>query len=436
MGYDFFKTKSVVQETDPIKIWGKVTALEGGLIESRGFSPKMRELCQLKNHKSSARAEVIGFSEDTIKLMLLEKDFSFSKQTLVCPLGNSLEVKVGKELLGRVLNGMGEPIDNKPLVTGNKRNIYSFNSNALTKEIIDTPISVGIKSIDGLLTVGRGQRMGVFSGSGVGKSTLLSMLARNNQSDVNVIALVGERGREVKEFINNYLGEEGLKKSVVIVSTSDDVALSRVKSVFTANTIAEYFRDLGLNVFLMVDSLTRLAQAQRIIGTYLKEPPTTKGYPPSLFELLPSLLERAGNFKKGSITAFYSVLVEGDDLDEPITDAVRGILDGHIVLSRKIARKALFPAIDIPNSISRLMPSITTSEHLAKANKIKQWLANYNEMEDLVNVGAYVSGNNSVLDEALEKMELVNAFLQQGIEEKVTFEKTQELLEAIFLEAE
>ncbi len=436
MKNDFKKTKEIIKSLDPLKRWGRVTKLEGGLIEGRGFQPKMKDVCEFKNDFETIKAEVIGFSRESIQLMAFENNFTFDENTLVRSLGDSLKIKVGKALLGRVVNGLGEPIDGKPLFTEEEKTIYSSNSNVLDKEIIDTPVALGIKSIDGLLTIGRGQRMGVFSGSGVGKSTLLAMIARNNQADVNVIALVGERGREVKEFINHYLGEEGLKKSVLVVSTSDDAALARVKSVFTATTIAEYFRDLGLNVVLMVDSLTRLAHAQRIVGTYLQEPPTTRGFPPSLFELLPKFLERAGNFKKGSITGIYSVLVEGDDLEEPITDAVRGILDGHIVLAKKIAQRALYPAIDVTQSISRLMPSLVSQSHLEQAHQVKEWLASYYEMEDLVNVGAYVSGSNPVLDEALNKIAAINDFLKQGISENIGFDQTMENLASLFVPVE
>ena len=432
----FKKTKEIITSLGTLNHWGKVTKLEGDLIEGRGFSAKVRDVCEFSNGSETVKAEVIGFSKESVKLMAFENEFSFDSNTLVRSLGDSLKIKVGDSLLGRIVNGLGEPIDGKPLLAKEKRTIYSPSGNVLDKEIIDTPISLGVKSIDGLLTVGEGQRMGIFSGSGVGKSTLLSMIARNNQADVNVIVLVGERGREVKEFITHYLGEEGLKKSVLVVSTSDDSALSRVKSVFTATTIAEYFRDLGLSVVLMVDSLTRLAHAQRIIGTYLKEPPTTRGFPPSLFELLPRFLEKAGNFKKGSITGIYSVLVEGDDLEEPITDAVRGILDGHIVLTRKIAQRALYPAIDITQSISRLMPGLVSKAHLEQSHRIKEWLASYYEMEELVNVGAYVSGSNPVLDEALGKIGAINNFIQQDINENISFKQTVENLNALFFSEE
>ncbi len=413
--------------------WGKITKVQGGLIESKGFSPNLYDLCQIEENGNLVKGEVIGFDEEKVQLMLYEQNATLNHSSLVRTIGSQLKVPVGEELLGRILNGLGEPIDGKPLFSRERMPVLSRNNNnALNKEIIDTPISLGVKSIDALLSVGQGQRMGVFAGSGVGKSTLLSMVAKNNTADVNVIVLVGERGREIKEFIENYLGAEGLAKTVMVVSTSDDAPLSRVKSVFTGTTIAEYFKDQGKNVFLLVDSLTRLAHAQRVIGTYLKEPPTSKGFPPSLFELLPNLLERSGNFKHGSITSFYSVLVEGDDFEEPITDAVRGILDGHISLSKKIAQRGQFPAIDIPASLSRLMPNIVSPEHLEIAYKIKEWISLYQESEDMINIGAYVSGTNPKLDLAISKINRINEFLKQSTHEKINASDSFAAMQDIF----
>jgi flagellum-specific ATP synthase len=336
---------------------------------------------------------------------------------------------VGKELLGRVLDGLGKPLDGGgPIVTDEVRSIYNAPPNPLERQRISKPIATGIRSIDALLTVGRGQRVGIFAGSGVGKSVMLGMIARKSNADVNVIALVGERGREVAEFLDHELGEEGLRKSVVIVATSDQAPLIRLKAALMATTIAEYFRDLGMDVMFLMDSVTRLATAQREVGLAIGEPPTTKGYTPSVFAMLPKLLERAGNARKGSITGLYTVLVEGDDMTEPVADAVRSILDGHIVLSRRLASAGHYPAVDVLESVSRVMPAITTERHRQAAHRLVDMMATYREAEDLINIGAYVRGSNPRIDEALRNWEKIRGFLRQLSHEHADFEQSIEHL--------
>jgi len=349
--------------------------------------------------------------------------------SLVVATGNTLEVEVGEELLGRVLDGMGNPIDE--LGSFAIKTVYPVNNqppNPLMRSRIQEPLALGVKAMDAMLTCGIGQRIGIFAGSGVGKSTLLGMIARNTQADINVIALIGERGREVKEFIENDLQEEGLKRSVVIVATSDQPPLVRMKGALLATSIAEYFRDRGKNVILMMDSLTRFSMAQREVGLAIGEPPVTKGYTPSVFAVLPKLLERAGNSNTGSITGLYTVLVDGDDMNEPIADAVRGILDGHIVLSRGLANKNHYPAIDVLASISRVMPNIVSKEHIELVGRLKDLMSTYKDSEDLINIGAYVKGTSKKVDEAIDKIDQINDFLKQGMYDKYSFEDIQEML--------
>jgi flagellum-specific ATP synthase len=340
-----------------------------------------------------------------------------------------VQIAVGESLLGRIIDGMGRPIDGKgPLFDCNKKPIHASPPNPLTRQRITQPISTGIRAIDGLLTCGEGQRVGIFAGSGVGKSVLLGMIARNTEADINVIGLIGERGREVREFIERDLGEEGLRRSVVVVVTSDQAAILRIKGALVATSIAEYFRDQGLRVMLMMDSVTRIAMAQREIGLAVGEPPTTKGYTPSVFTLLPKLLERAGTGPVGSITGLYTVLVESDDLTEPVSDAVRAILDGHIVLSRKLSSLGHYPAIDVLESISRVMHDVIAPEHRIAATQIVETLATYREAEDLVNIGAYVHGTNEKIDYALSMIGHINSYLRQDLEEKVSFSETRNRL--------
>ncbi|CDF58018.1 Flagellum-specific ATP synthase FliI [Thermobrachium celere DSM 8682] len=418
--------------TDTFEYIGKVKKVIGLTIEVEGIDAFIGELCKIKLLTGKQiDAEVVGFTDDGVLLMPLGDITGISTGSLVYPTGNQLTVPVGKNLLGKILDGLGRPLDNSKINFEAEYKLDNDPPNPLLRKRIDTILPTGVKAIDGFLTCGRGQRIGIFAGSGVGKSTLLGMIAKYSDADVNVIGLIGERGREVKEFIEKDLGPEGLKKSVIVVATSDQPPLLRLKGAFTATAIAEYFRDQGLNVMLMMDSVTRFAMAQREIGLTIGEPPTTKGYTPSVFAMLPRLLERSGNSDKGSITAFYTVLVDGDDLNEPIADAVRGILDGHIVLSRKLAAMNHFPAIDILLSISRLMPQIATEIHYRKASEIRDLIAVYKEAEDLISIGAYQKGSNPKIDKSINLIDKINSFLKQKIDEHYNFEEITNQLMSI-----
>lgn len=410
---------------------GRVSKVVGLTIESTGPQVQIGEVCQIYPVKSEnpILAEVVGFTDTAVLLMPLGDMQGIGPGSVVIAAGNSLEVQVGHELLGRVLDGLGQPIDDKERL--NLSRAYPVNSsppNPLARDKIREPLPLGIKALDGMLTCGRGQRIGIFAGSGVGKSTLLGMIARNTLADINVIGLIGERGREVKEFIENDLQEEGLRRSIVVVATSDQPALIRKKGAMIATSIAEYFRDQGKNVILMMDSLTRFSMAQREIGLAIGEPPVTKGYPPSVFAELPKLLERAGNSDKGSITGLYTVLVDGDDMNEPIADAVRGILDGHIVLSRALANKNHYPAIDILASVSRVMPAVTNQDYMQKVGNIRDLMATYKESEDLINIGAYVKGTSEKVDLAIDKIDDINDFLKQKVYDKFTYEQIHDMV--------
>jgi flagellum-specific ATP synthase len=403
-----------------VKVNGRVAEVIGLVIESIGPSSSLGEVCSIKSRDGEeiCLSEVVGFRSSRVLSMVLGSASSISPGSEIVASGKSFSVGVGMNLLGRVLDGLGRPMDGLgPVEYEEIRSIYSAPPNPLERKRITQPISSGIRAIDSLLTIGKGQRIGIFAGSGVGKSVTLGMIARNSSADVNVIALVGERGREVRDFIEKELGEEGLKKSVLIVATSDQASLIRVKSSLIATTIAEYFRDRGLDVLLMMDSVTRVAMAQREVGLTIGEPPTTKGYTPSVFALLPRLLERAGNARRGSITGLYTVLVEGDDMNEPIADAARSILDGHIVLSRKLASAGHYPAIDVLESVSRVMPDVTTPEHRKAAGFVLDLLATYREAEDLINIGAYVRGSSQKIDKAVAMIEPIRSFLKQSMEE-------------------
>jgi flagellum-specific ATP synthase len=407
-----------IRNIDPVRVNGKITQIIGLTIESQGPDVRIGELCSIypSNSQIPIQAEVVGIRENKVLLMPLGEVRAIGPGCDVVASGKQMMVKAGSNLLGRILDGLGQPMDGKPLPEGLEEvPTHAFPPNPLSRPRIHSPLGVGVRTIDGLLTMGKGQRMGIFAGSGVGKSTLLGMISRNTTADVNVIALIGERGREVLDFIEQNLGEEGLKKSVVIVATSDQPALIRIKGALTATSIAEYFRDQGKDVLLVMDSVTRFAMAQREIGLAIGEPPTTKGYTPSVFAMLPQLLERAGTGPKGSISAIYTVLVEGDDMNEPISDAVRGILDGHIVLNRAIGGKGIFPAIDVLNSVSRVMTEITSDEHLNAARTFKKLLASYNDAEDLINIGAYKKGSNRDIDLAMRLKPQLDNFLRQGI---------------------
>ena len=417
----FDKYLSVIENHEPIKTTGQIKKINGALIQSWGPISQLGEICHiaLPNGKI-AKAEVVGFNGQFLQMLALDNLEGIASGCRVYSHGTPLEVPVGNELMGRILNGLGDPIDEKEAFFNKKIPIHRKAPNVLKRKRIERFIKTGVKAIDGLLTVGCGQRVGIFSASGVGKSTVLSMIARNTDADLNVICLVGERGREVREFIERDLGEDGLTQSILVVSTSDAPPLTRIRSLYTATTIAEYFRDQGMNVMLMVDSITRFAMAGREIGSLLEEPPTVKGYSPSVFSTLANILERTGHSDRGSITAFYTVLMEGDDIDDPIVDYVRGILDGHVVLSRDLALKNHYPAIDLVGSISRLMPYIVDEEHYQASKKIKEWLAHYRSVEDLLNVGAYVRGENSLADEAIDKIDKINDLVKQEIFEEVS----------------
>lgn len=430
-----FDRYDALLERSHVRHLGKVTKVVGLTIESIGPEAKLNDLCIIKSNSSvgAVKAEVVGFRDDRVLLMPYDNVEGVGLGSWVENTGAPLQVSVSDELLGKTLDGVGEPM-NAPLLSENshKYSVEASPPDPLTRKLIDEVLPLGVKAVDGLITVGKGQRIGIFAGSGVGKSTLMGMFARNTKADVNVIALIGERGREVREFIERDLGEEGMRRSVVVVATSDKPALIRNKAAKTATAIAEYFRDKGKDVLLMMDSLTRFSMAQREIGLASGEPPVSRGYPPSVYAEMPKLLERAGNSERGSITGLYSVLVDGDDFNEPITDTARGILDGHIVLSRAMAQKNHYPAIDILGSISRVMSSIAGKEHKEVAGELKHVLATYREAEDLINIGAYKPGSNHEIDFAIEKIDQVNGFLKQSTEEKFTFEDAVSIMTDIF----
>ncbi len=414
--------------------YGKVSKIVGLTVESVGPPCKLNDLCEIisKDGNTSVQAEVVGFRDNLVLLMPYDSVDGIGIGATVKNTGKVLSVKVGENLLGRVLDGIGRPMDGKELSCDLEYPIDALAPDPLKRKLISEVLPLGVKAIDSLLTIGKGQRIGIFAGSGVGKSTLLGMIARNTKADINVIALIGERGREVGEFIERDLGEEGLKRSVLVIATSDRPALIRNKAAKTATAIAEYFRDQGKDVILMMDSLTRFSMAQREIGLASGEPPVTRGYPPSVYSELPKVLERAGNTYKGSITGLYTVLVDGDDFNEPITDTARGILDGHVVLSRKLGHKNHYPAIDVLQSISRCMSAVATDEHKKDAGKLKNVLATYNDAEDLINIGAYRPGSNKDIDYAISKIDKVNEFLRQDVNTKYLFDDEVNMLSDIF----
>lgn len=422
------KYHDLVNSATSIRANGRVKKVVGLVLEASGPASQIGCVCDITTEGGTATvsAEVLGFKEDSVLLMPLEDIRSLGPGCKVEARKERAHVGVGTALLGRVIDGLGNPIDDKgPIQTDDEYPIYANPVNPLLRKRIQQPLDMGIRAINGLLTVGCGQRMGIFSGSGVGKSVLLGMIARRTSADVNVIALIGERGRELNEFIQKDLGEEGLKKSVVVVATSDHLPLVRVRGGFIATAIAEYFRDQGNHVNLMMDSVTRLAMAQREIGLSLGEPPTTKGYTPSVFSMLPKLLERAGtSSQRGTITGLYTVLVEGDDMNEPIADAARSILDGHIVLTRDLANQNHYPAIDVLKSISRVMEDITDLDHKIHVGRVKEVLATYHKAEDLINIGAYAAGSNPKIDFAIRMIDPINRFLQQEIHEEINFEES------------
>lgn len=434
---DLSKYNMLLEQTYEKRL-GKVAKVVGLTVESIGPAAKLNDLCHIitKDSNQVINAEVVGFRDDRVLLMPYDLTTGIGLGSRVENTNVPLKVKVGPEILGKTLDGLGNPIDHSELSGMQSYSVEAEPPDPLEREIIDEILPLGVRAVDGLITIGKGQRIGIFAGSGVGKSTLLGMFARNTKADINVIALIGERGREVREFIERDLGPEGMARSVVVVATSDKPALIRKKAAKTATAIAEYFRDQGKDVLLMMDSLTRFSMAQREIGLASGEPPVSRGYPPSVYSEMPQLLERAGRSDKGSITGLYTVLVDGDDMNEPIADTARSILDGHIVLDRKIAHKNHYPAIDVLQSISRCMSSIASEEHKKASGVLRNVLATYTEAEDLINIGAYKSGSNPEIDYAISKITQVNAFLRQDVYEKVDFNQMQKALISLFEENE
>ncbi len=425
-----------VDRAQTVQVRGRVEEVVGTIIRAVVPEVKVGELCIMRNPGTSwqLKAEVVGFSKNTALLTPLGDLEGISFHTEVIPTGHVLTVPVGRELLGRVINGVGESADGKgPLGTHESYPVYADPPPAMTRKLITKPISLGLRVLDGMLTCGQGQRLGIFAAAGGGKSTLLSSIIKGCSAQVCVLALIGERGREVREFIEHDLGPEGMKKTVLVVSTSDRSSMERLKAAYTATAVAEYFRDQGMSVLLMMDSVTRFGRAQREIGLAAGEPPTRRGFPPSVFSELPKLMERAGNSDKGSITALYTVLVEGDDMTEPIADETRSILDGHIILSRALAAKNHYPAIDVLASVSRVMNQIVTKEHKQAAAKLRAILAKYQQIELLVQLGEYKRGADPEADSALGHIDRVNAFLRQGLDERSSFEETLKALEQAVL---
>ena len=434
---DFSKYQQSVERLTTNQVKGRITELIGLIVKATVPGVKMGELCliELLSRGTVLRAEVVGFKGQDVLLMPLGELEGIAPGDYVVPTGDCLKVPVGDALLGRVLDGLGRPLDEDekgPLVPSAEYPVHAPPPDPLKRARVTQPISLGVRAIDACLTCGEGQRIGLFAAAGVGKSSLMGMIARNSSADVNVIGLIGERGREVRDFLEADLGEEGMARSVVIVSTSDQPALLRSKAAYVATAVAEYFRDQGKKVFLMIDSITRFARALREIGLAVGEPPTRQGFPPSVFSILPKLLERSGNSDKGSITAFYNVLVAGDDLKEPVADEVISILDGHIILSRDLAARGQYPAIDISESVSRVMTNIIDEEHRDAARQLKEVVANYERERDLILIGAYESGSDPKVDYAIEKIADVNQFLKQGIDEASDLDTAVESMKGLF----
>lgn len=430
---DFEKLTGRLKDIPSVMCEGKVKKIIGLTVEVEGIKGFVGELCTVYNNLNNPiNCEVVGFKDGDVILMPLGELTGIGPGCRVVAQGIPLSVKCSDELLGKVLDGIGNPIDETTILSGERYSLFNEPPDPMKRPRITNIMPTGIRAIDGFLTCGEGQRIGIFAGSGVGKSTTLGMMARTAKADVNVIALIGERGREVLDFIERDLGPEGMKKSVVVCATSDKSPLVRLKGALTATSIAEYFRDQGKKVILMMDSVTRFAMAQREVGLAIGEPPAQKGYTPSVFAMLPKLMERTGTSDKGSITAFYTVLVDGDDFNEPIADTVRGILDGHIVLSRQLAHKNHYPAIDILNSVSRLMKEIATEEHNKSASFARDILATYKEAEDLINIGAYEEGSNKNIDTSIKFIDTVNDYLKQGVNESTSFEESKHLLINMF----
>ncbi len=409
-----------LEDAEPLRVYGKINEITGIIIKASGLKVSIGEACRIYTDKGPViDAEVVGFRDGKVLLMAIGELAGIKPGSRVLPIGKNVSVRVGPDLIGRIIDDRGNPIDGKGQIAGEDYPLFSSSPNPLSRQRISRPMDLGIRAINGLLTCGKGQRMGIMAGSGVGKSVLMGMISKYTEADVSIIALIGERGREVREFIERDLGDEGLKKSVVVISTSDQPPLAKIRGAFTATAIAEYYRQQGLNVLLLMDSLTRVAMAQREVGLAIGEPPASKGYTPSVFTILPKLLERVGTSEgKGSITGLYTVLVEGDDLQDPIADATRAILDGHIVLSRELAMEGHYPSIDVLRSISRVMPDITDKRHRDFAAKFIETLATYKKMEDMINLGAYKDGSNPKVDYALKMIDRLRGYLRQGINDR------------------
>jgi type III secretion protein N (ATPase) len=432
---DFDKLIGSLDELQLTTVNGRITETVGMLIKAIIPQVKIGELCLVKREGDPLRCEVVGFTRDEVILSPLGEMTGVGPSSEVIPTHLPLHIKVGPKLLGRVLNGVGEPLDTNvkgPLEVDEIWPVISAPPDPLKRKRISEPISTGIRAIDGILTTGLGQRVGIFAAAGGGKSTTLGMIARYASADVNVISLIGERGRELRDFIERDLGPEGLKKSVLVISTSDQASQLRLNAAYVGTAIAEYFRDQGKSVILMMDSVTRFARALREVGLAAGEPPARAGYTPSVFSTLPKLLERSGNSDKGSITAFYTILVAGDDMNEPVADEVRSILDGHIILSSELARQFHYPAIDVLSSASRVMPSIVPKEHLQLVGKLREVLANYRKNELLIKIGEYKRGQDKAGDFAIDHIDKVNKFLKQAVDEKCTFQETMQLLRTLF----
>ncbi|MEI6704922.1 MAG: flagellar protein export ATPase FliI [Deltaproteobacteria bacterium] len=428
------KYRSALASVKPVRLHGKVTQVVGLVIEGYCPDTSVGAICDIKPIEgNSIPAEVVGFRNSKTLLMPLGELRGVGLDSLITVRRDKASLGVGPNLLGRVIDGLGNPIDDKGSIGAEEEYpIYALPVNPMSRPPIRKPLDLGIRSINGLLTCGQGQRVGIMAGSGVGKSTLLGMIARYTEADVNVIALIGERGRELREFIEKDLQEQGLKKSVVVVATSDQPPLVRMRGAYIATTIAEYFKNQGKKVLLMMDSATRFAMAMREVGLAIGEPPTTKGYTPSVFAALPKLLERTGNFPEGSITALYTVLVEGDDFNEPISDAMRSILDGHIVLSRELAARAIYPPVDVLASTSRVMTDVASEEHLKVASRFKEVLATYRQSEDLINIGAYKKGSNRGIDYAVEHIDQMQIFMKQSVHNPVMLDEAVQDLKVMF----
>ncbi len=408
-----------VENSEPLRIYGMVTEITGIIIKATGLRTSIGESCKIYTNKNMIDAEVVGFRDGKALLMGIGDLAGVRPGSRVLSVGKMASIKVSNHLIGRIVNDRGQPLDGKGEIIGIDYPIYSQTPHPLKRRRITEPLDLGIRALNGLLTCGKGQRLGIMAGSGIGKSVLLGMIARYTEASMNVIALIGERGREVREFVEKDLGKEGMEKSIVVVATSDQPPLSKIRAALMATAIAEYFRDRGNDVLLLMDSITRIAQAQREIGLAIGEPPTSRGYTPSVFALLPKLLERVGTSEKnGSITGIYTVLVEGDDLSEPVADAVRAVLDGHIILSRELAMENIYPSIDILQSISRVMPDIVEPKHKEYSSKFIETYAIYKKFEDMINLGAYKEGSNHKVDDAIKQIDKLKAYIKQGMEEK------------------